>query len=493
MADRGRAGRVEVEVEGGWIGASVDDAGDVGTFGGYTVAVDGRPSNLRALTAEQAARGSGAQTVSEVLCAIFGEIGVEQGLSRIEGSVALIVWDAAKRELWAIRDRVGARPMFWRQGPDGVAAGSAPEAVGSGPVDVLAMDRLSRVGLLPPPCSVIEGVRRVPAGCLVRIGAAAAPSRWWDTPATVPGSGGSLARWVQSLEYSARMCVRHAAAAAQAVWVEDAPGLAVLAAAEHPVTGRLPALVIDVAGRERIPDPEGAASVRRVALGPDHLDEALDDLAGLDEPVVDPDALLWWAIGRAAAQEDFAGVMTGRGSEAWLEPATPRFLLRAIRLRPGAADATPRCPEVDAILSAAPTTPPGAGWLQRRLTVPDRTLRTADLVGASAGVSFVAPLCDPRLVQFGCTVPLGHHRGIAPRLWAAMGARSAGPVRATVPLAAWLAGPCAGLLEGVPERLTRFVEPSSLGRWPPRLEGSEAVAERVFGLLVLERWLRGRS
>lgn len=469
----------------------MDDTGDVGTFGAYTVALDGRPSNLRALTAEQAARGSGAESATEVLGAIFAEIGVEHGLSRIEGSFALVVWDAGAQELWAVRDRMGARPMFWRQDASGMAAGSTPEAVGPGPVDVQALDRITRVGLLPPPVTTVGGVHRVAAGCCVRMGKAATETRWWDAPPPVPGQGGSLTRWVQSLEFSARMCVRHACSAAQAVWAEDAAGLAVLAAAAHPVTGPVPVIVVDVEGAPRFPDP-AALRVYRTPLGPEQLDQALDDLAALDEPVSDPDALLWWAVSRVAEREDFGGVMTGRGSEAWLEPAGPGRIARAIRRHRPVAPA-PTCPEIAAILATAATDPPAQSWVQRRLTLPDRTLRTADLVGSSAGVTFLAPLCDPRLVQLGCTVPSGHHPRIAPLLWRAMGGAEACPTRASVPLLAWLSGPCAHLLDGVPERLAAFIDPASLHPWPWPLNGSEAVAERIFALLVLERWLRGRG
>lgn len=471
----------------------MDDAGDVGTFGAFTVALDGRPSNLRALTAEQAARGSGAESAAEVLGAIFAEIGVEHGLSRIEGSFALVVWDAGTQELWAVRDRMGARPMFWRQDASGMAAGSTPEAVGAGPVNVQALDRITRIGVLPPPVTTVVGVQRVAAGCCVRMGKAATETRWWDAPGPVGGRGGSLTRWVQSLEFSARMCVRHACSAAQAVWAEDAAGLAVLAAAAHPVTGPVPVIVVDVEGAERLPDPT-ALRVYRTSLGPEQLDEALDDLAALDEPVADPDALLWWAVGRVAEREDFRGVMTGRGSEAWLEPAGPGRIARAIRRHRPIAPA-PTCPEIAAILATAATDPPAQSWVHRRVSLPDRTLRTADLVGSSAGVTFLAPLCDPRLVQLGCTVPADHHARIAPLLWRAMGAAApeACPKRVAVPLLAWLSGPCAHLLEGVPERLAAFIDPASLEPWPWPLHDSEAVAERVFALLVLERWLRGRG
>ncbi len=492
VADRGRAGRVEIELEGGWIGAAVDEAGDVGTHGAFTVALDGAPSNLRALTAEQAARESGASSPAEVLAAIFTEIGVEQGLSRAEGSFALLAWDAGTRTLWAVRDRAGARPMFTLDGPAGFGASSTPGALGAGELDAEGLDRVTRVGLIPPPLSTFRGVERVAAGCLRRRGATSTLVRWWDAPRGVAGRGGALVRWVQSLEFSARLCVRHAARGSHATWVEDAASLAVLCAAGHPVSGPAPVILLDVEGGRPVPTPVGASTVHRAALGPGDLDAALDDLGALEEPVASVDALAWWAIAREAERQDVSRVLTGRGVEAWLDPqpAPGKGLLDRVRRRARPAPELP--PELDAIVRSAQIQPPAAAWLQRRTTLPERTLRIPDLVGTAAGVHFDAPLCDPRLVQLGASVPVDHHAGIPARLWEAMGAPPSSQQRAVLPVAAWLSGPCAHLLEGLPGRLGRFVDPASLGPWPGDFSATPAATERVFALMVLERWLRGR-
>jgi len=492
VADRGRAGRVEVEFDGGWIGAAVDDAGDVGTHGAFTVALDGAPSNLRALTAEQAARESGATTAAEVLAAIFTEIGVEHGLSRAEGSFALVAWDAATRTLWAVRDRAGARPMFSLDGATGFGASSSPGALGDGALDSEGLDRVTRCGFIPPPLSAFLGVERVAAGCLRRRGPTPTLVRWWDAPRGVAGRGGALVRWVQSLEFSARLCVRHAARDGHATWVEDAASLAVLSAAGHPVTGPAPVIVLDVDGSRPPASPAGASEVHRARLGPGDLAGALDDLGALEEPVASVDALGWWAIAREAERNDIPRVLTGRGVEAWLDPqpAPGKGLFDRVRRRARPAPDLPA--ELDAIARSSPVQPPAAPWLQRRTTLPERALRVADLVGTGAGVRFDAPLCDPRLVQLGASVPVEHHAGIPARLWEAMGAPPSNQQRAEIPLGAWLAGPCAHLLEGLPARLARFVDPTSLGPWPGDFAASAAATERVFALLVLERWLRGR-
>ncbi len=492
VAERGTAGRVEIEVEGGWIGAAVDEGGDVGVHGPFTVALDGRPTNLRALTAEQIARESGATTPAEVIGAIFEEIGVEQGLSRMEGSFALLAWDAERNTLWAVRDRLGARPMFWRPG---VGAGSSPGALGTAR-GTDALDRLTRVGLIPPPLSVIDGVERIAAGCLARIVAPGGDHRgsgvlrWWDAPGLTPGRGGALIRWVQSLEFAARMCIRQAGPNGTAVWVEDDASRAVLAAAAHPVDGKVAAIVVEIEGVGGT-ELSDALEVHRAPLGPKDLERAIEDLGQAEEPTADPDALLWWAVGRRAEALGLTRVLSGRGGEAWLEPAPAGLVarLRASRAQPET------CPEVEVITATSPVRPPSASWLYRRLALPERTLRTPDLVGTTLGVRFALPLCDPRLVQLGASVPVLHHPGIATALWANLGVplHMQGAKRAQVPLSAWLRGPCKGLWEGLDARLAAVVEPASVRALTGAVAASEAAAIRVFALLVVERWLHYRG
>ncbi len=497
MADRGQAEKVELEFDGGWLGAAVDEPGDVGRFGAMFVAIDGHPANLRALTAEQVARESGAGTPAEVVGAVFAEVGVQQGLSRMEGSFAAVVWDAEARCLWAVRDRVGARPMAWTRHADGVMACSTPGAWPREGLDTAAFDRLTRLGCLPPPLSVRHGVQRLAAGSLLRWdGDAATVLRWWDVDPSPAGRGGALVRWVQSLEFAARLCVRTAVggtpAGLCAVWVEDDASRAVLAASRHPVDGKLPAIVVDIDGEPvvdgALPD---ARTVERVRLGPDDVDRALADLADQDEPVAGSDALLWWAVARRAERLGVRQVLTGRGAEGWLDEG-----LRQSRvgrwLAPRAIGPTPeRSPELDRILAESPA-PAGGPWLARRVGLPEGALRTADLVGTGLGVRFAAPLCDPRLVQLGASVPVGHHREVPALLWRAMGAPPAGSPRAGVPIRRWLAGPCASLVVDLPDRLGSRVDPTGVRALIAASSASDAAAERVYRLLVIERWLRGR-
>ena len=492
-----------------WLGAAVDDRGDFGTFAGVTVALDGHPANLRTLIAEQDGRESGATTPAEVVAAVLAEMGIEKGLHRLEGTTALVVWDSRDRTLWAVRDRIGARPMYAAPFEGGMLVGSELHTLTSGrvaqsAVNFDALEVLTRVGLLPAPMCTLTGGEHLAAGTRLRWQAPAqaqaipvqvipAQARWWDAPDVVPGRGGALVLWVKSLEYAARMCVRHAQVGnpgASAVWVEDPRGVAVLAAARHPVDGPLPAIVVELDGSA--PSSEAAYTRERIVaqLGPENLDEALDDLATHHEPTTDPDALLYWAIARRAEAAGIANVLTGRGAEGWLDPqpASPLARVRARLTPPASAE-----PELERIAASSATQPPFPSWLQRRLHLPERTLRTADVVGAVTGTRFVAPLCDPRLVHLGSTVPIGHHAAIGPLLWTAMGAPAGARGQITaVPLRSWLIGPCRGLVAGLAERLEPFMDPASLTPLLAALPSSDAAAARIFALLAISRWLNAR-
>ena len=498
IAHRGRAAQAEHSADGIWVGAALEDSGDFGSFAGLTVALDGHPSNLRTLTAEQDGRESGATTPAEVVAAVLAELGVEKGLHRLEGTTALVIWDARDRTLWAVRDRIGARPMYAAPVSGGMLVGSEihlPAAHAHKAVDFSAVEVLTRVGVLPAPLCTQTGVARLEAGSRLRWSAKSGPAghhaRWWDVPEVVPGRGGALALWIKSLEYAARMCVRHAyvgSGSTSAVWVEDASSVAVLAAARHPVDGPLPAIVVEIEGFA--PPAEGARERLVARLGPDQLDEALDELAAHPEPTTDPDALLYWALARRADAAGITTILTGRGADAWLDPA-PASPIARVRAR--LSSPAPTEPELQRIAAASPTQPPLVSWLNRRLYSPERALRTADVVGALTGTRFVAPLADPRLMHLGSTVPIGHHAAVAPLLWTAMGASAGTSGRRTnVPLRSWLVGPCRSLVDGLVDRLAPFMDPTSLTPLIEALPRSDAAAERIFALIAISRWLDAR-
>jgi asparagine synthetase B (glutamine-hydrolysing) len=130
-----------------------------------------------------------------------GEYASLQGL---RGSFAAVVWDGSRRRLFAIRDPLGAHPLFYRRTADGIVLSpSADEAAGRDP----AFDPVALAAYLVGASLSIERtlhaeVRRVPPGHILELTrGGASPSRYWspETPRTGADEEESLERFASAL------------------------------------------------------------------------------------------------------------------------------------------------------------------------------------------------------------------------------------------------------------------------------------------------------
>jgi asparagine synthase (glutamine-hydrolysing) len=120
--------------------------------------------------AELEARGRRfrSQSDTEVILQGYDEWGVAI-LQRLQGMFALAIWDGRRSELLLARDRLGIKPLYVYQGADGfffaseirslLSAGVAPARL-----DTVALDQYLAYQTVPPPRTLIEQVRMVPAG-----------------------------------------------------------------------------------------------------------------------------------------------------------------------------------------------------------------------------------------------------------------------------------------------------------------------------------------
>src|SRR5690348_10965998 len=110
--------------------------------------------------------------------AVYRRFG-EEGLSRLEGDFALVVWDAGAGRLIGMRDPLGGYPLFFTgaDGPAALATGLAP-LLPLLPGRTLDPEYLADYLMLPG-CTYNEvdtdrsayaGIRRVRPGCLVCLG-----------------------------------------------------------------------------------------------------------------------------------------------------------------------------------------------------------------------------------------------------------------------------------------------------------------------------------
>lgn len=125
---------------------------------------------------------------TEVLLALIAEQGPEEAVRAVDGMFALAVWDRQERVLWLARDRVGEKPLYYgRVGGQFVFASELTAirllpGVGATP-DVSAVAAYLEYGFLPAPHAILPGIRKLPAGCLLRVdteGVTGEPEPYWS-------------------------------------------------------------------------------------------------------------------------------------------------------------------------------------------------------------------------------------------------------------------------------------------------------------------------
>lgn len=161
--------------------------------GSVWVVFNGEIYNFRSLRAELARRGHQFQSKSdtEVLLHLYEEHEAEC-CKRLRGMFAFAIWDERRKQLLLGRDRLGIKPLYYAQLGDGWIFGSELRALLASnlldsTLDLPALDAFLAFGYVPPPRTLVRGVKVLPPGHLMRIqGVHCTLERWWDFPE--PGS-----------------------------------------------------------------------------------------------------------------------------------------------------------------------------------------------------------------------------------------------------------------------------------------------------------------
>jgi asparagine synthase (glutamine-hydrolysing) len=160
--------------------------------GRFTIAFNGEIYNYAALRAQLPAQAWRGHSDTEVLLAAMEAFGVPGALARCTGMFAFALWDAGARHLVIGRDRLGEKPLYYGLARDALLVGSELKAFEAWPgfageIDREALDDFMRRGCVHAPRSIYRNVRKLPAGCLLRIPASsardvlsAAPQVYWS-------------------------------------------------------------------------------------------------------------------------------------------------------------------------------------------------------------------------------------------------------------------------------------------------------------------------
>jgi asparagine synthase (glutamine-hydrolysing) len=155
--------------------------------GRYWIVFNGEIYNYRRLREDLLAAGHQFRTSSdtEVILQWYEREG-EAAVMRLNGMFAFAIWDARDRTLFLARDRMGVKPLYYADTPDGFVFASEIKAIlASGLVPVRRRDDAVAEYLLFRQVSgedtMFEGVRSLPPGCtMTRSPGRGRLSRYWS-------------------------------------------------------------------------------------------------------------------------------------------------------------------------------------------------------------------------------------------------------------------------------------------------------------------------
>jgi asparagine synthase (glutamine-hydrolysing) len=113
---------------------------------------------------------------TEVVLEAIEALGLERALASFHGMFAFALWDDEAKCLFLVRDRLGIKPLLYVQGSFGIAFASELQALYELPLFRPRLDRSAvaaflRYGVVPGDECIVEDVRKVPPGTIIRFSA----------------------------------------------------------------------------------------------------------------------------------------------------------------------------------------------------------------------------------------------------------------------------------------------------------------------------------
>ena len=256
-------------------------------------------------------------------------------LSRLSGMWAFVIWDAARRQLWCVRDALGIKPLYVARPPGRLlvasTAGAIVAALGArpGPRPAMVAEYVA-TGLIDHGTSTcLAGIDRVGAGCLLEVrGDRTVERRWAAHPgAAAPAfDGDRVSRFHDALDRAIATHLESDRPVGATLSGGLDSGTIVLGAAADPRTPRLRLFTAGF-GDTDLDEREAAGLVAGRTGYPLHVTDvgtppgrtlAADIstfLDGLDEPVVSSSMYAQWALMRSVAAQGVTVVVDGQGAD----------------------------------------------------------------------------------------------------------------------------------------------------------------------------------
>jgi asparagine synthase (glutamine-hydrolysing) len=138
--------------------------------GSVWVVFNGEIYNYQELRGWLLERGHRLETNSdtEVLVHLYEEEGAA-GIARLRGMFAYAIWDARRRKLMLVRDRLGKKPLYYAVLPDGLFFGSEMKCLVTAGVprdiDAEGMRLYFQFNYIPDPRTSFQAVKKLEPGC----------------------------------------------------------------------------------------------------------------------------------------------------------------------------------------------------------------------------------------------------------------------------------------------------------------------------------------
>jgi asparagine synthase (glutamine-hydrolysing) len=138
---------------------------------------------------------------TEVILHLYEELG-EGVVDHLDGIFAFAIWDGARRELFAARDRNGVKPFYFARTPTGITFGSEMRVVLADPsvqreLDLNSLNEYLALEYVPTPRTILKGVERLPPGSTLRTNGRTVTVREYWTPSLARSEHHAPVRWQQ--------------------------------------------------------------------------------------------------------------------------------------------------------------------------------------------------------------------------------------------------------------------------------------------------------
>ena len=177
--------------------------------GSVLLTFNGEIYNFTQLRSELISRGHRfrSHSDSEVILHGYEEWGCEGCLERLRGMFAFVIWDRKRERLFAARDRLGIKPLYFRQDQSSLIMASEIKAILAHPSITAAVDPQGLVEHFSyrftlPPRTAFEGISKLAAGhFLLAQDGRVEVSEYWRVPDTNPDeqSPRSIDDWAEEL------------------------------------------------------------------------------------------------------------------------------------------------------------------------------------------------------------------------------------------------------------------------------------------------------